>query len=102
VHLHLLLAASPDRLVLTTQQHGADDPSLTGNNVSQPEVISHKVATILREQERMAHFKLLRLATIYSPPQDTYIIKFDNELADTALPPPPPRLSASRTATLKN
>jgi hypothetical protein len=88
-------------MMLTTQQHGADDPSLTSNNVSQPEVISHEVATILREQERMVHFKLLRLATIYSSPQDTYIIKFDNELADTALPPPSPRLSASRTATLK-
>jgi hypothetical protein len=66
------------------------DPSLTGNHVSQPEVISHEVATILREQvdqlrERIVHFKLPRLATIYSPPQDTYIIEFDDEIADTAV-----------------
>ncbi|ELR22867.1 uncharacterized protein ACA1_396930 [Acanthamoeba castellanii str. Neff] len=63
---------------------------LSGNHAVEPEVISHEVATILREQveqlrERIVHFSLPRLATIYSPPQDTYIIEFDGEQSDDAV-----------------
>lgn len=58
--------------------------TLTGNHVTKPETISHEVATILAQQmeelkDRILHFSLPRLATIYSPSQDTYYIEFERD-----------------------
>jgi hypothetical protein len=61
-----------------------------GNHTIKPQEISHEVAVILQEQvdslrDSIVHFTLPRLATIYSPPQDAYIIEFQGENADAAV-----------------
>jgi hypothetical protein len=75
---------SATKRYMTRLRNGAPlDPAIHGNHGSKPEVISHEVATVLQEhleslRDQIVHFSLPRLATIYSPPQDTYIIEFDD------------------------